>query len=184
MSGIGGDLGGKLATIQVELPDTVDGIMDAVRRIILLGSVHTITLRHDAPIIYQRLVQPGESAPTENAQSFAELTPLEVVRNIHMEEWEGEPCSPSDQIIWMFLDMSVRRWTVTHILLSANTGFWKWLHLPDVLLRGGAIEQFLGAKIEFDEKLSGDVFILCGARTKQATIAEIGFALKGNMIDG
>ena len=188
MSGIGGDSGGRLVTVQSELPEDIDGILDAVRKIILLGGVQSITVKDGEPITYQRLVRPGEEIKEgESTQSFVGLTPLEVVRNVPMEEfaWEkGAVKTPQEQLLWMFLFMSSRKWAVTHILLGATTQFWKWLKLPIGPLNDASlIEQYLGARVERDPQLPSDVFILCGARTKHATIAEIGFALKGSMID-
>lgn len=188
MSGLGGEQGSRLVTVQAEMPEDIDGIMDAVRKIIMLGGVQNLTLKEGEPITYQRVVRPGEEIkPGESTQSFAELTPLDVVRNVPMEEFtweEGDTKSPQEQILWMFLFMSVRKWAVTHILLSTNTQFWRWLKLwMGPMNDMSTVEQFLGARIERDTQLPSDVFILCGARTKHATISEIGFALKGNMID-
>jgi len=184
MSGIGGETGGKLITVQAELPQDVDGILDAVRRIILLGSVQTITLKDGEPITYQRIVRPGEThAPDETSASFAELTPYEVVRNIQMEEFAEGVLAQNlrDLVIEMFLRMAHEGWVVTHILMGERTKFWRELKtLPGLSRR---LPNFLGARIEYDKVLPDDVFILCGARTKHATIAEIKFALKGN-VDG
>lgn len=189
MSGLGGQSGGRLVTVQSEMPEDIDGILDAVRKIILLGNVQSVTIKHGEPITYQRVVRPGEEIkPGESTQSFVELTPLEVVRNVQMEEFDWEEAvqaMPPAQILWMFLFMAVRKWVVTHILIGADTKFWEWLGLRTGPMGNMyAIEQYLGARIERDPQLPSDVFVLCGARTKHATMAEIGFALKGNMIDG
>jgi hypothetical protein len=187
MSGIGGESSGRLVTVQHEMPEDIDGILDAVRKIILLGRVQSITLQDGEPIVYRRLVNPGEEAKAgESTQSFAELTPLEIVRNVPMEEfaWDDKK-TPQEQLLWMFLFMSTRKWTVTHILLSEDTKFWKWLGFPVGPMNDmSVVEQYLGARIERDDQLPSDVFILCGARTRHATISEIGFSLKGNMVDG
>lgn len=189
MSGIGGEQQrGRLVTVQTEMPTEIDGILEAVRKIIMLGGVQSLTLQDGEPITYRRLVRPGEEIkPGESTQSFVELTPLEVVRNVPMEEFaweEGDAKTPQEQVLWMFLFMSVRKWVVTHILLGANTQFWRWLKLwTGPLSDTSTIEQFLGARVEREPQLPSDVFILCGARTKHATMSEISFALKGNMID-
>lgn len=182
MAGIGGKTTGKLITVQAELPQDVDGILESVRRIILMGAVQTITLRDGEPITYQRLMRPGEEPDAaETAASFAELTLLEVVRNISMEEYEGgkDICS---NVVKMFMSMEADGWVVTHVLVGTSTHLWDHLWgTPAVPTRKHRLSHFLGAAVELEQTLSSDVFILCGARTKHATIAEIGFALKGNV---
>lgn len=182
MAGIGGqEAAGKLVTVQAELPEDIDGILDAVRKIILMGEVLSITLKTDEPITYQRLVRSGEELrPEESTQSYAELTAYEIVRNIQMEEWvpdfEGAK-GPHACLIWMFADMAARGWATTHLLMGESTKFWGWLGLPSHVVRD--IKQFLGARIETSKELPPEVYILCGSKTRNATIAEIGFALKG-----
>ena len=172
----------RLATIQVPLPEDIDGIVDAVRKIVLLGEIESISISTGQPITYRRIVRDGEElAPEESTQSFAELSLMDVVRNVTMEEWERDPKkpqSPSEELLWMFALMGSKKWVVTQLLTGESTMFWGWLGLPE---SAGGAEQFLGARIEVDNKLPEDVFILCGGRTRNATIAEVKFALKGNV---
>jgi len=132
MTGIGGQkTAGKLITVQNPLPADIDGILEAVRKIIMLGEVQTITLKTDEPIMYQRFVAAGEEIrPEESTQSYAELTPYEILRNIQMDEWGpiGNE-HPAAVIMDMFVHMSVLGWVVTHIVLSENTKFWKRFYL-------------------------------------------------------
>jgi hypothetical protein len=180
MSGIGGrEAAGKLVTVQAELPDDIDGILDAIRKIILLGEVQSIALKNDEPITYQRFVPVGEELrPEESTQSFAELTAYEIIRNVPMDEWEfhvrRNHCT---SLVSMFMDMAARGWVVTHLVIAENTKFWRWLGVPMPIM--SELKQFLGARIERSKELPSDVFILCGSRTRHATIAEIGLALKG-----
>jgi len=187
MAGIGGqEAAGKLITVQATLPGDIDGITDAIRQIMLLGEVQAITIKNGEPITYQRFVRDGEEAlPRESTQSFAELTPLQVVRNISMEEWSAAPevrnARPIEKLFWMFLHMASRRWVVTHVIVGESTEFWKWLGLPSDMHE--AVDQFLGARIERDKLLPSETFILCGGRTRSATIAEVGHALKGSTFE-
>lgn len=180
MSGIGGrEAAGKLVTVQAELPDDIDGILDAIRKIILLGEVQSIALKNDEPITYQRFVPVGEELrPEESTQSFAELTAYEIIRNVPMDEWEFHArrnhCA---SLMSMFMDMAARGWVVTHLMIAENTKFWRWLGVPMPIM--SELKQFLGARVERSKELPSDVFILCGSRTRHATIAEIGLALKG-----
>ncbi len=182
MTGIGGqEATGRLVTVQAELPEDIDGILDAIRKIILLGEVQSVTLKTDEPITYQRLIRHGEEIrPEESTQSYAELTAYEIIRNIQMEEWELDPKNtnfPHSNLIRMFMYMAEQGWAVTHVLMGENTKFWEWLGLPSKIDQ--SIKQFLGARIEKSKELPPEVYILCGSKTRNATIAEIGFALKG-----
>lgn len=186
MSGLGGyEAAGKIVTVRTDLPGDVDGILDAIRKILLMGDVQSVVLKNDEPITYQRFIRHGEELkPSESTQSFAELSPFDIVRNAEMEEWDpgDRTPSPQEQLLWMFVDMAVQGWSVTHILLSDPARFWQWLEMPSGR-PARRIDHYLGARIELDEQIPGDIFLLCCSRTRHATIAEIGFALKGNMID-
>ena len=186
MSGIGGEEEtGKLVTVQVPMPDDVDGVLEAVRSIILKGEVQNISLRVGEPIVYQRYIRHGEEiAPSESTQSFAELSPLDVVRNVRMEEFDtleyGLPpqIDPYMQLVWMVLLVEHQGLTMTHIMMAENTDFWDWIGIPKA--SGNSMQRFLGARIERDNSLPSDVFLLCAAKHRSATIAEITYVFKGN----
>jgi hypothetical protein len=179
--GLGGqEVAGKVVTVQAELPEDVDGILDVIRKILLMGEVQSITLQDGQPVTYKRFVRNGEEVKAEEStQSFVELSSFDVVRNSAMEEWDpGEgPTAPGDQLVWMFSQLAVKGWTVTHLLLSESTTFWKWLGFPQLMVDN--LNQFLGARIEQDKQVPPEVFLLCGAKARGATIAEVGFVLKG-----
>jgi len=183
MAGIGQKMGGKITRISVACPDDIDGIVDRIRQIILIGQVQTITLKNGEPIVYERLVQPGEEIkPQESTEGFAELTPFEVVRNVPMEEFRIEEYvttkpAPHQTLVWSFIHLHLQDWIVTHILLGQETNFWKWLGMPR---RGRGLQttHFLNARVEEDKQVPENIYILCGARTRHATIAEIGCSLK------
>jgi hypothetical protein len=163
------------------MPGDIDGILDTVRRIILMGEVQSISIRNDEPITYQRFVRPGEELkPSESTSSFAELSAMEVVRNVPMEEYPPGTLSPADTVLKMFIAMAFDGWVVTHILIGDHTQFWTWLGIEPLYSK--RISQFLGARIEREKTLPSGVFILCGSKTRSATISEIGCALKGNIV--
>jgi hypothetical protein len=173
---LGGTQSGKLVTVQSELPADVDGIIDEIRRIILLGEVQTITVKNGEPITYQRLVREGEEvAPSESTQSFAELSLAEIVRNINMEEFDpmDDPCAT---LVWMIHTLELDGWSATHLAVSKNTDFWKWVGVDKRIAR--SLNQFLGLRIERVD-LPATIFLLCGASHRNATVAELGFVLKG-----
>lgn len=185
MTGIGGlEAKGKLVTVRADLPEDVDGILEAIRKIILLGEVQSLTLKTGEPITYRRIVREGEELrPEESTQSFAELSAYDVVRNVRMEEWDpteiNKALTPHEILVRMFTDMAIYGWTVTHVLLGHSTKFWTWLSLPQRTRQ--LVNQFMGARIEVCKELPSEVFILCGAKTRYATVAEIGFSMKGTI---
>jgi len=181
MAGIGGgpDVG-RLVTVQTDMPGDIDGILDAVRRIILMGEIQSITIRNEEPIAYQRFVRPGEEIkPSESTSSFAELSAMEVVRNVPMEEFSGGGGNVNAYLIRMFTQMAFDGWVVTHLLIGDHTKFWDWQGIEPIYAK--RLTQFLGARIEREKTLPSGVFILCGSKTRSATISEIGCALKGNI---
>jgi len=183
MPGIGGsEVVGRLVTIQADMPGDIDGILDTVRRIILMGEIQSLTLKSDEPITYQRFVRPGEELkPSESTASFAELSAMEVVRNVPMEEFSGDGGgNVNSYLIRMFAQMAFDGWVVTHLLVGEHTQFWAWQGIEPIISK--RLTQFLGARIEREKTLPSSVFILCGSKTRSATISEICCALKGNIV--
>ena len=187
MSGIGGqNQQSRLVTVQSELPATVDGILERVRQILLLGEVQTVSLKVDAPITYQRLVSPDEEIdPSESTQGFAELSLMDIVRNVPMEDFGqtyqstlSGKMTPHETIMNMWRYMEQQGWYVTHLLTSPHqvTLFWPWLGIRELR----SPETLFGARVEESKEVNADVFLLCGARTRLAAISEIGLVLKGN----
>lgn len=180
------DLRGQLVTTQVELPDSIDGIVDKVREIILLGSVQRITIANEQPIVYQRYVDPADvSAEEDSTASFLELRLMDVIRNLDnmtefslVEQGLDKSCS-QEVFFWMLYFVEHAGWTPTHLLLSEDSGFWKWLGIGNK--RGKSLTRFMGMRIERDKMLPSEVFLICGASHRAAAISEIGFVLKGNV---
>ena len=185
MGGLGQKQNGRVVRLNKECPDDIDGIVDSIRGILLTGGVQSLTVKEGEPISYERLVMPGdEILPKDSTESFAELTPFQVIRNVPMEEFSYEEhdlgtANAHERVMNAFLYLAVESWAVTHLLVSPESRFWKWLGLP--LSRpgtSGKLQYFCNAKIELDASLPDDIYILCGARTRHATIAEIGCSLK------
>lgn len=181
--GIGGqEAVGKLVTIQTDMPGDIDGILEAVRKIILIGEVRSIVLQDGEPLTYQRVIRPGEEVrPEESTASFAELTLYDVVRQIKMEEYDedGGRDNSSSYLLRMVVSLEFDGWSFTHLLVGEKTKFWDCLKVQPQIVK--KLTHFLGARIEREKILPEDVFILCGAKTKHATISEVCYALKGNI---
>lgn len=180
---IGGqEIRGKLVTVQMDMPGDIDGILDAVRRIMMMGEIRSIVMRDGEPLTYQRYVRPGEEIkPSESTASFAELTLMDVVRQIQMEEYAGEHggANVSSYFLKMVFMMEFDGWVFTHLLVSEKTKFWTWQGVPEMVAK--RLPHFLGARIEREKTLPDDIFILCGSKTRGASISEVSFALKGNI---
>jgi hypothetical protein len=186
MSGIGGqEEQGKIITSQIPLPDTVDGVIDALREIILKGSVTGISVKNGEPIIYERYLAPGaESSPEDDTHGFTELNPIDVLRNVDMDEFDEadygmEHLDGPGRLMWMFLLLEGQGYSVTHIVLSTDSAFWPWIGIAPAARN--TMERFLGARVVLEEAIPSNAFLLCGSPHRGATVAEIKFALKGNV---
>ena len=184
MSAIGGQgEKGKLITIQVEQPDTIDGVLDKIREIILKGNIQSISIVTGQPITYSRMVSEDEEVPVETGtQSFAGLTLTEIIRNIHMEEFdlkeqriEGAPAQSI--FLWMYLYMELEGWVPTHLLVAEESNFWSWMGVGR--RSGRTLDKFMGLTVERDKTTPADVFLICGSNHRGAVATEIGYVLKG-----
>lgn len=189
MEGLGGQqVGGKVVTVQRELPADIDGITDAVRQILLLGEVQSVSLKLGEPIVYERFVRDGEEMlPQETSQGFAQMTPMEIVRNVHMEEFDpfedaNGSTDPHVTLTMMIMSLELQQLNVTHLIIPADGSFWKWFGLQRRLAR--QLKHFMGARIEAVTELPTGTFLLCGARHRSATLPEITFVLKGSTMIG
>jgi hypothetical protein len=186
MNGIGGqEQRGKVITAQVQLPDTVDGVVDALREIILKGNVTGISVKNGEPIIYERFVPEGaEIAPEDSTHGFAELKPLDILRNVQMDEFDEsdygmEHLDGPSRLMWMFILLENQGYSVTHMVMSKQSQLWNWLGIG--YKSASHMDKLLGARLIMEEALPENVFLLCGSPHRGATVAEIKFALKGNV---
>jgi len=185
MDGIGGAAAGKLITVKTELPRDVDGIMDAIRKIILMGEVQSVVIKNGEPIVYTRYTREGDEAlPHESTQSFAELDLLDVIRQIPMEELDPDDhglqgADPASHIMWMMITLAHKGFVPTHLLLGDTTAFWSWLSIPMMVATG--LTNFMGLRVEYEERLHSDAFIIAAATTRNAVVAELACAMKGNI---
>jgi hypothetical protein len=173
---------GKLVTLQADLPETVDGILDKLREILLKGDIQLITIKDGEPIMYQRVVQHDEEIPAvESTQSFAGLGLMDIVRNTEMEEFDPKEqglLHVPGQIVffWAYLFMEHQEWVPSFLLVGEDTQFWSWLSIPKRV--GRKLDRFVGLRVERDKIVPPDVFILCGARHRGASITEVKYSLK------
>jgi hypothetical protein len=169
------------------MPEDIDGILQSVRAILLKGSVTQIIVQEGEPITFEREVSEDEEVqPLDSTEGFAELTPIEIVRNVTMEEFDLEEqglltALPHSILLWMIFLLEHEGWVPTHLIVSAASSFWKWLGVP--ARTGKRLEKFLGLRIEREEKLPNEVFLVGGSKHQGATIAEVGYILKGNVIN-
>lgn len=186
MSGLGGSSKpSRLIAKQVDLPSGVDDIVDCVRDILVQGNIHSITIRENEPITYERKVSGLEMAP-EVQEDFVELSIADVIRNIQMEEFnpeeQGMPRGYAQyELFWMIMYIEQRGLSVTHLVLADNTKFWQWMGIGDRV--GTKLDRLLGLKVLRDKTLPAEVFMLCAAEDRRASIAELRFSLKGAIIN-
>jgi hypothetical protein len=144
-----------------------------------------ISVKNGEPIIYERFVPAGaEVAPEESTHGFAELSPLDILRNVQMDEFDEadygmEHLDGPSRLMWMFVLLESQGYSVTHLVVAKNSQFWSWLGIGKAAVKD--MDKLLGARIITEEAIPGNVFLLCGSPHRGATVAEIKFALKGNV---
>jgi|WetSurSiteA1Bulk_404760.scaffolds.fasta_scaffold21843_2 hypothetical protein len=166
-----------LAKAQVELPPDIDGILEEIKTILKLGGVQSIHLSLGEPITYTRIASGGEVHPFENAQSYDGMSLTEIIRQKPMEEspYNYSNWLPTTIFLQTMIYMHLTGYIVTHLVVGTKTWFWKWLGVDPAVTTH--ITQLCGAKIEFDKTLNADKVLVCGAKSKAASVEEIEFSL-------
>jgi hypothetical protein len=183
MAGLGTAQLLQLATSQVELPTTIDGIVEAVRSILNKGSVQSVTIKDGEPIVYQRMVAPGEEGvPQDPLEEWtSDVTLKDMYRNVEMEEFslreQGlEGASPQTIMFWAIYYIEHENLIPVYLLVSKDSDLWPWLGLSR--RQGKKLERFMGLKIERDEAIPPDAAVVFGADYQGAGVTEVRFALK------
>jgi len=173
----------QLATAQVELPNTVDGIVEKVREILAKGNVQSITIKDGEPIIYQRMVSPGEEGvPQDPLEEWSsDVTLRDMYRNIEMEEFDLKEqglvgATPQTIMFWAIFYIEHENLIPTYLLVSKDSDFWPWIGLSR--RQGRKLERFMGLKVERDEAVPPSSVIIFGANYPGAGVSEVRFALK------
>lgn len=181
MDGLGQDKK-TLVTGQLPLPTTIDGILGAVRQILLKGHVYSIHIDKDHPIEFSRPQLEEEQLIPGETPDLSSLSPYEVARQGNLMEfdvrlWGLDKEAPIARVAWMM--SYVEKWKVlpTHLLLSESTKFWTWLGIPSE--RGHKLKSFLGMQIEKEKELPSQVFLIFGNEDRLAAAYEAKIIVKG-----
>jgi hypothetical protein len=171
----------KPVIIETSLPETIDGILAKVREILMLGGIQALSLSNDGIIHYERLAMPTGTTPDMELQNdFTSLSIMDIVRRIPMEELEIDRFDPETQLVRIMLRFPPRYLSPTHIVMGLDSQFWRWLDLEhiDPKLK----ENFLNCMVIETADLPADIFLVCGAKSRYATIAELKYVIKGNIV--
>lgn len=173
----------QLATAQVELPTSVDGIVEAVRTILNKGSVQTVTIKEGEPIVYQRMVSPGEEGtPQDPLEEWtSDVTLKDMYRNVEMEEFDLREqglmgATPQTILFWAIFYIEHENLVPIYLLVSKDSDFWPWIGLSR--RQGRKLNRFMGLKIERDEAVPPSSVVIFGANYPGAGVSEVRFALK------
>lgn len=188
MSSLGGqDRKGKLVSVQIDLPTTVEGIVDRVREILLKGEVRSISIEDNKPITYQIMVQPGEeiAAEADVESLLSDLKLADIVRNNEMEEFNVREqglvgVSAQTLFFWTYFFLEHEGLFPTYLLIGEESDFWTWLGLTRRMRK---LLRLIGLRIERDKSIPSDTYLLCAAKHANADITEIVHTLKVSMGD-
>ncbi|CAB4131195.1 hypothetical protein UFOVP276_161 [uncultured Caudovirales phage] len=181
MSGLGITTLLQLATAQVELPDSIDGIVEKVREILTKGNVRSISIRDGEPITYQRMASPAEVALDPLEEWSSDITLGDMYRNVDMEEFDLKEqglvgASPQTVLFWAIYYIEHENMSPTHILVSKDSDLWSWIGLSR--RQGRKLDRFMGLKIERAETIPTSAVILFGSNYPGAGVGDVRFALK------
>lgn len=183
MTGLGTTQLLQLATAQVELPPSVDGIVGVVRNILNKGSVQSITIKDGEPIVYQRMVAPGEEGvPQDPLEEWtSDITLKDMYRNVDMEEFDLREqgligAAPQTIMFWAIYYIEHEGLFPSYLLVSKDSDLWQWLGLSR--RQGKKIDRFMGLKVERDESIPPSSVVVFGTSYPGAGVSEVRFALK------
>ena len=174
MSGIGDQSGTSQNTFTVPLPDTLDAVLDVIRKILTKGNVQRLVMDTNEPIVYT-----CSGGTVGHEESFQELDILDVVRNVSMVEYlpPASKKGAAERYLDMVALIGAQRLVPTHLVISETSMFWSWLSLPSEIMN--SVDDYGGVRIECRSGLADNVFLLCAGRSRSATIAEIVYVVKG-----
>lgn len=166
---------------EVVLPKGLSAIMEAIRSILQLGRVQTLSLELDSPIRFTRLVPQGEAVQRERKRSAEEMCLGEVARNIHLAEYNGSKINrgPTEIFFDMLLGIEARRLHLSHIGVGSIEHFLDWMGL-DKIAHGG-IAHLGGVSFVQDKDIPDNRLIFFGSPYRRARIDQITYALTHHM---
>lgn len=174
-------IGGKLVEGRVDLPSDLDGVLDTVKTVLKLGGVQSLKMSLEDGLTFQRIASEDDNHPFETSKSYADMPITDIVRQRTMEEslLNGSKVSGAEHLVRAFWVMNMKDLVVTHMITGPGTVLWTWLGLDPML--ASRLSSLMGAKLENDKTLSREKLILCGARSKTASVDEIEYSLVVHM---
>jgi|WetSurMetagenome_2_1015567.scaffolds.fasta_scaffold878203_1 hypothetical protein len=171
----------QLISAQVPLPTTVDGVLDAIRKIIIKGGVYSVHIEKGSPILYQRTADSQELEPGADPD-LGDMTPYEIARQIDMQEFDVaaqqlQDASPISVVSWMMVYLESRKLVPTHLLVGEATNFWSWIGIGP--RRGAKLSTFLGVRVERDQQMPSQAFLIFGCADRWAGVENAKVVLKG-----
>jgi hypothetical protein len=181
MPGLGETTPLQLLTAQVELPTSIDGIVEKVREILTKGGVQSVSIKEGEPIIYQRYATPGEEVSDPLEEWTSDVTLADIYRNIEMEEFDLKEqglltATPQTILFWAIFYIEHENFIPSYLMVSKDSDFWPWLGLSR--RQGRKLDRFMGLKIERSEVVPNSTVILFGAGYTGAGVTDVQFALK------
>lgn len=128
------------------LPETREGVLEELRSILEEGGVQEVHISVQQPIRYtKRITSDLEEIP---------LSPMDIARNIQMEELRLDPRDGKDAILRIMATLAQRNVFLTHICYGDAYRFWEWMGFDP--LAYVTLETFLGAELLRDKEMPPD----------------------------
>ncbi len=166
-----------ISSEEVPLPETVDGVLKVLKRILSKPFVQSVTLRTGEPINVVWYRDLTDSLSTEDPEE----SPDDALHRIDLEEFSSTK-TPKESLLDAIFFLNQRGMHATHLFVG-EVGFFKdWQGLPSVVaiptMHGTDHRNYLGLILVEVPSLERDVVVLVGAPSRDATLGETTKALK------
>lgn len=166
-----------LSTEKLALPQTVEGAITLLRRVLSKPYIESVILRSGSPVevTWYRDVSDSLSVgdPEEDAESVLARVPIE----------EFSSSKPSVEYLFdAIMNVEQDGFHASHLFVGSMNYLKEWLGLPSVVRipkeEGTDYYRLIGLMVLEVTSLNEDVVVLCGSNIRDATRTELNVGLK------
>ena len=162
---------------QLELPNTTQGILSVLRRVLSKPYVQSVELRTGSPITVTWYKDASDSLSIGEP----EVDPDTILASVKLAEFVGGG-SPKESLVDAMLLLTSEGHFPAFFFVGSVQEFKNWLSIPRVVplpkVEDSAYLNFIGVRLLEVPSLPDDCFVLLGADVVGGSMAEVSRALK------